>query len=169
MRNIYTGAAMTGKKILRNTFGIAALVCAASIPGYCATSFLSYTDSWAGLAGAPGTNITTNCSSNPCSNTNETLSSFSVPVNLLTVSNAADAADDGAWTITGGTEVYKLSRQHGYLTMSGSHRYMSGCVGTTNLGGVNGALTTITYTGLTNGIPYQRRAHGNKFRHDRRQ
>ena len=67
MRKMYTGAAMTGKKILKNTLGIAALVCAASIPGYCATSFLSYTDSWGSLTS--GNNITTNCSSNPCSNT----------------------------------------------------------------------------------------------------
>ena len=124
MRNIYTVGVATAGKILKNTMGIAALICAASVPGYCATSFLSYTDSWTSLSGGNG--ITTNCSGT-CSNFNETLSNFSVPINLLTVTNAADAADDGQWTITGGTVVFNLSGSTVTMTVCGTIGSCSGC------------------------------------------
>jgi len=149
MRNLNTAVAMTtGKKFLRNTAGIAALVFAASVPGYCSTAFMSYTGSWTTLSG--GNDITVNCTSN-CGN--ETLSSFSVPITQLTISSAADTADNGQWSITGGTEVYNLTGSTVTMTVSGTINTCTGCVGTTNLHNVSGALTTVTYTGLTNGIP----------------
>jgi hypothetical protein len=151
MRYLYSAVATTtGKKLLRNTLGLAAVLCVAAVPGYCSTSFLSYTGSWTTLPGSPGNNITIDCTSN-CGN--ETLSSFSVPVTQLTVSNAADAADNGQWTITGGTEVYALSGSTVTMTVSGTIGTCGTCVGG-NLGGVNGALTTVTYTGLAGGMPF---------------
>jgi hypothetical protein len=151
MRNIYTaGAAITGKKILRNTFGLAALICAASVPGYCATAFLSYGGSWTTLSGTSSSEIVVNCAGT-CSNTNETLSSFSVPITSVQISGTTDTADIGTWSITGGTESYSLSGGTVTVTVNGTIGTCTGCVGTTNLGGglVTGALETITYTGLT--------------------
>ena len=160
MRNLNTAVAMTtGKKLLRGTLGVAALICAASMPGYCATAFLSYTAGWGTLTGAQ--NITLNFTGS-----NETLSSFTVPVVQLTVSNAIDTADNGQWAITGGTEVYALSGSTVTITVDGTIGACTGCVGTSNLTGVGGpttALTTITYTGLSGGIPFNAGLTGTSF------
>jgi len=161
MRNLNTAVAKTtGKRILRNTLGMAALICAASVPGYCATAFLSYTSSWSTLTGGNG--ITVTCAGT-CSNSNETLSGFSVPITQLTITNAADTADNGQWSITGGSEVYSLSGSQVTMTVTGTIGTCSGCVGTSNLATVSGALETITYNGLTGGIPFNAGLTGTSF------
>jgi hypothetical protein len=156
-------ATTTGSRLLRNTLGLAALLCAASIPGYSATAFLSYTGAWSTLSGTPSSEIETNCTAGSCG-TNETLSAFAVPISQLTISNSADSADNGQWSITGGVETYSTVGGHVTMTVTGTIGTCSNCVGTTNLGNITGSQTleTITYSSIT-AMPFSAALTGTSF------
>jgi hypothetical protein len=147
MRNIYNAVATTtGKKILRNTLGVAAVFCAVAAPGYCATAAtLNFTG-----AGSASPTILVNGDS-----ATETLSSFSAPISSVIIKNAADANDDGTWTITGagglgtGTETLVGNT----LTITGALGTCTlNCVGGSNFGNITGVVTFETIA--LSSVPY---------------
>jgi hypothetical protein len=138
MRDMNTAVAMTtGKKLLRNTLGIAAVLCAAAAPGYSATA--TSTIDFSGTGGGTIIGSTT-------VGGNLTASSFSVPFTQLAIGNAADAADDGTWLLT--STNLKLSGDT--FTLSGTiSTCLAGGCGSGNLGSYTGVLETFTVSSMT--------------------
>jgi hypothetical protein len=138
MRDMNTAVAMTtGKKLLRNTLGIAAVLCIAAVPGYSATA--TSTIDFSGTGGGTIVGSTT-------TGGNLVASSFTVPFTQLAIGNAADAADDGTWLLTGTN--LKLSGDTFTLSGTISSCLAGGC-GSGNLGSFTGVLETFTVSSMT--------------------
>jgi hypothetical protein len=136
-RNIAVSTA-TGRGLLRNTIAIALVLCAAAVPGYCSTSFLTFS----------GTNPATGTIQVTGDSTSESLTSLSgISYQTLVVSNALDANDDGTWSLTGAL----MGLSSNTLTLNGT---IGSCTagaclgGGTNLGGISGNLEQIVLSGL---------------------
>jgi hypothetical protein len=137
----------TGKKLLRNTVGIAAVLCAAAIPGYSATA-TGTIDFSGGGGGAISASTTVGGVVNA--------GSFTVPFNQLFIAGAGTAADDGTWLLTstaltmasGGSGTYNFT-----LTGTVGSCLSGACTGAgTNLGGgalSNVVLETFTVSSMT--------------------
>ena len=135
MRKYIAGATTTGKKILRNTVGIAAVLCAVAVPGYSATA--TGTIDFSGTAGS-GAEIVGSTTAGG------SLTSFSVPFTQLFIAGAGDAADDGHWTLT--STALTLGAGN-VFTLTGTIGTCADCSGTTNLGG--GAFTNVVLETFT--------------------
>ncbi len=91
MRKYIAVATTTGKKILRNTLAVAAVLCAVALPGYCATA-----TSTIDFSGGSGGTISASTSVGGVVNAG----TFTVPFNQLIISGAGTAADNGTWLLT---------------------------------------------------------------------
>jgi len=126
----------TGKKLLRNALGVAAVLCVAAVPGYSATATSTIDFSGTGGGTIVGSTAT---------NGNLTASSFSVPFTQLAIGNAADAADDGTWLLT--STNLKLSGDTFTLSGTISSCLFGGCT-SGNLGSYTGVLETFTVSSM---------------------
>ena len=149
----------TGKKLLKNTVGIAAAICAFSLPGYCSTATLTYT----GLLGSSNS-ITVTGNSNT-----ETLSSFSAPISIIQISGMADASDNAYWNVTSGLETITAGSKAGteVVTITGAigtcNAFCTGTAGN-NLGNINNTsdiLEQIVYN--LSAIPFSATLTGTSF------
>ncbi len=153
MKNIHKAVATTtGKNLLRTTAGIAAVLCAAAIPGYCATSVdLTFS----GNTGTAGQIVVLGTGSS------ETLSSFTAPITVLDITGATDSGDNAYWNITGGTETITASGGKEIVTISGTigscNSTFGSCSGIAgnNLGNLNTSTTleTIVYNSIPEANP----------------
>ena len=128
------------KALLRKTaVGIVIGLCARPVPGYSAT-FLTFSNT----VNSPIGSITVNGNSQ---NSSETIASLSgIVYDRLVIFGAPASADNGTWTLTGSNLAYNTSTQ--LLTLNGTFGTCSGCIGTSNLGGLTTTLESIHLTGL---------------------
>jgi hypothetical protein len=143
MRNIHTAVAMTtGKKLLSNTLGVAAVICALAVPGYSATA-----TSTIDFSGGGGGTIS---ASETVGNT-VNAGTFTVPFNQLFIAGAGDANDDGTWLLTSTNLTMAAGTGTTFnFTLTGTiASCLSGACtgGGTNLGG--GAFTSVVLETFT--------------------
>lgn len=125
------------RTFLKNALAAALGMGAFVVPGYSDT-ILDYNGGTGGTITVTGTGPT------------ETLTSLSgAPITQVNITGAPDSADNGFWTITGGSISLTLGTTDTF-TLSGTFGTCITCVGTPNLGGLNGNLETI----VVSGIPY---------------
>lgn len=131
-------SSLSSVKKLLSSFGIAVAMTALAVPGYSATSFLSFS----------GSNAQTGSIQVSGDSASETLKSLSgVPYQTLVVTNALDANDDGTWSLTGAL----MSLSSNTLTLNGTIGTCTAgaCLGGgTNLSGISGNLEQIVLSGL---------------------
>lgn len=141
MRKInIAGATTTGKRILRNTVGLALVLCAVAVPGYSATA--TGTIDFSGLTGG-----TISASTTVGGIVNA--GSFTVPFNELIISGAGDAADDGTWLLTSNLTMAAGTGTTFNFTLTGTvGACVSGCTAGNNLSGLSGILQTFTVSSM---------------------
>jgi hypothetical protein len=134
--------------LIRCVLGVTLGIWGTVTPATCGTFLAFSTSTTGGTIGVTGGS----------GSTNETLSGLSgVIYTTLVITNAADANDDGTWTLL---DAAGTASTHATMSLSGSTLTLSGDIGictTTstcgsgNLGGVSGNLETIVLSGLNYG------------------
>jgi hypothetical protein len=93
--------------------------------------------------------------------TGETLTTFSgVPLWSMTVTGAPDAADNGTWQISGGSNMYLVGDT---MTFYGSFGSCTGCGSGANLAGYGNSSTALVTFTYANGIDYNTSGTGTGF------
>ena len=141
MRNLNTAVALTtGKKLVRKTLGIAAVLCAVAIPGYCGTATGTID-----FSGGGGGNISASTTVGGIINA----ATFTVPFNELIINGAGNAADDGTWLLTSNLTMAAGSGTTFNFTLSGTvGACVSGCTAGNDLSGLSGVLQTFTVSSM---------------------
>jgi hypothetical protein len=141
MREINTAVATAAcGKFLKNTLGIAAVLCAVAIPGYCGTA--TGTIDFSGIGGG-----TIAASTTVGGVINAT--TFTVPFNELIISGAGTAADDGTWLLTDNLTMVAGTGNTFNFTLTGTvGACVSGCSAGNNLDGLTGVLETFTVSSM---------------------
>lgn len=141
MRDVNSAAATAaGSRLLRKTIGIAAVLCAVALPGYCGTA--TSTIDFSGIGGG-----TISASETVGGVVNA--ASFTVPFNQLIISGAGNAADDGTWLLSSTALTMAAGGGNTFnFTLTGTvSSCISGCTGG-NLTGLTGVLQTFTVSSM---------------------